>query len=74
MQTSRPTCVHVHTDTHTPSLTVRKLVQLRWQGAEIIMNQGFLGRDAVSGKAFQHMRGQVFGFRNPAQPGKRERK
>lgn len=52
------------------SLTIRKLVQLGGQGTEIIMAQCFLGGDPVSRKALQHLRGQVFGFRNPAQPGK----
>lgn len=65
-------CAHTHvlTHTHSPSLTIRKLVQLRWQGTEVIVDQGFLSRDTVSRKAFQHLGGEVFSFRNPAQPSK----
>lgn len=59
---------------HNNSLTVRKLVQLSWQHTEIIVNQRFLGGHAVSGKAFQHLGGQVFRFRSPAQPGKAGKK
>ncbi|KAL0626612.1 hypothetical protein AAY473_005671 [Plecturocebus cupreus] len=56
------------------SLTIRKLVQLRWKDTKIIMHERFLGGDTVSGKAFQHLGGQVFSFRNSAQPGKTYRK
>lgn len=67
-------CTHTHTRARTPSLTVGKLVQLRWQGTKIVMNQGLLGRDAVSRKASQHLGGQVFSLGSPAQPGKVEEK
>lgn len=59
---------------HTHTLTVRKLVQLGGQGAEIVVNQRLPGGDAVSGTAFEHLRSQVFSCRNLAQPGKVEEK